>query len=103
MRLDADIQLDAGWPDSLRVGVRRAERDQDINWSTYNWGSVQPLWGVQNDEPLLPQPGPLAGHLRAPTTWDPNLVGGGVFAGGTFMHPRHAIVDNYEAKHRPVR
>jgi hypothetical protein len=41
-RVDADIKLDAGWIDSLRIGVQcRAEREQNINWSTYNWGSVQ--------------------------------------------------------------
>ncbi len=57
MRLDADIQLDSGWLDSLRVGVRRAERDQDVNWSTYNWGSVQPLWGVQGDEAFFLEQG----------------------------------------------
>ena len=55
MRLDADIELGDGWVDALRVGVRRAERDQNVNWSTYNWGSVQPLWGVQTDEAYLPQ------------------------------------------------
>jgi TonB-dependent receptor len=49
-RIDAEIDLTDGWMDSLRVGVRRAERSQEINWSTYNWGSVQPLWGVQSDE-----------------------------------------------------
>ena len=97
MRLDADIDLDDGWLDSLRVGVRRAERDQEVNWSTYNWGSVQPLWGVQDDEAVLPQPGSLAGHLRRRSTSVSNLVGGGVFGGGTFIHPRYAIVSNYQA------
>ena len=57
VRLDADIQLDDGWIDSLRVGVRRADREQNVNWSTYNWGSVQPLWGLQTDDAVLPQPG----------------------------------------------
>jgi hypothetical protein len=49
-RLDADIDLGDGWVDALRIGVRRAEREQNINWSTYNWGAVQPLWGLQSDE-----------------------------------------------------
>ena len=95
-RLDADIQLDAGWLDSLRVGVRRAERDQDINWSTYNWGSVQPLWGVQDDEGYFLGQGRWVNTSTA-VDWGSDLVGGGVFPGGTFIHPSHAIVDNYEA------
>ena len=85
-RLDADIQLDTGWLDSLRVGVRRAERDQDINWSTYNWGSVQPLWGVQGDEGYFLGQGRWVDTSTA-VDWSSNLVGGGVFPGGTFIHP----------------
>ena len=102
-RIDADIELAIGWLDALRVGVRRAEREQNVNWSNYNWGAVQPLWGVQADEAVLPQPGSLAGHLPAARTSGPDLVGGGVFGGGTFLHPRCDIVKNYQATHRPVR
>ena len=95
-RIDADIQLDTGWLDSLRVGVRRAERDQEINWSTYNWGSVQPLWGVQSDEGYFLGQGRWQNSSTA-VNWESNLVGGGVFPGGTFIHPSHAIVDDYAA------
>jgi hypothetical protein len=79
MRLDADIQLDTGWLDSMRVGVRRAERDQKVNWSTYNWGSVNPLWGVQGDEAYFANQGRWAGTTEA-LDFGPNLVGGGVSA-----------------------
>ena len=96
MRLDADIQLDKGWLDSLRVGVRSADREQDVNWSKYNWGSVQPLWGLQTDVPLFLNQGFWQDTYIAKDL-GPNLVGGGVFGGGTFLHPRFETVDNYDA------
>lgn len=95
-RLDADIKIDAGWLDSLRVGVRRAERDQNINWSTYNWGSVQPLWGVQTDEAFFLTQGRWTGTY-APQDLGPDMLGGGVFDGGVFIHPDFNLVRNYQA------
>jgi iron complex outermembrane receptor protein len=96
-RLDADIKLsEDGWADSLRVGVRRAEREQNVNWSTYNWGAVQPLWGVQADVPFFLNQGVWQGSY-APQDLGSELVGGGVFGGGTFLHPRYDIVSNYNA------
>jgi len=96
VRLDADIKLDAGWADSLRVGVRTANRDQDVNWSNYNWGAVQPLWGLQNDVPLFLNQGYWQNTATA-RDWGSNMVGGGVFPGGTFLHPNYDIVSNYDA------
>ncbi|MEO8019168.1 MAG: TonB-dependent receptor [Pseudomonadota bacterium] len=96
-RLDADIKLsDEGWANSLRVGVRRAERDQNVNWSTYNWGAVQPMWGVQDDVPVFLNQNPWQYSYIAKDL-GPDLVGGGVFGGGTFLHPRFDIVSNYNA------
>jgi TonB-dependent receptor len=94
-RVDADIKLDAGWIDSLRIGVRRAEREQNINWSTYNWGSVQPLWGIQNDEGFFLGQGRWQGTAE-PVNLGSQLVGGGVFGGGTFIHPTMDVVKNYQ-------
>ena len=95
-RLDADIDLGDGWVDALRVGVRRAEREQNINWSTYNWGSVQPLWGLQSDESVFLSQGRWQNTYQA-VDLGPDLVGGGVFGGGTFIHPLYNIVRNYDA------
>ena len=97
LRLDADINLDAGWLDSLRVGVRSADRDQDVNWSTYNWGAVRPLWGGPTDgQPYFLNQGHWQDTYIAKDLGS-DLVGGGVFAGGTYLHPRFDIVDDYEA------
>ena len=95
-RLDADISLDAGWLDALRIGVRRAEREQNINYSRYNWGSVQPLWGVETDDAYFMGQGRWV-DSSTPVNWGSDLVGGGVFGGGTFIHPSHSIVDDYAA------
>jgi iron complex outermembrane recepter protein len=95
MRLDADIQLDSGWLDSLRVGVRRAEREQHVNWSNYNWGNVNALWGVQEDEAFFITQGRWA-DTTEPRDLGSNLVGGGVFGGGTFIHPQMQYVQNYQ-------
>jgi len=95
-RIDADIHLDAGWADALRIGVRRAERDQDVNWSKYNWGAVQPMWGYQTDVPLFLNQGYWQNTYTVKNLGS-NLVGGGVFSGGDFLHPRFDTVSNYNA------
>lgn len=95
MRLDADIDLGSeGWLDSLRVGVRRAEREQNINWSRYNWGAVQPLWGIQAGQPVFMNQGPWA-NLGVAKDLGSDLVGGGVFGGGTFIHPDYGVISSY--------
>jgi len=96
VRLDADFDIGDGWLDALRVGVRTADRDQQVNWSTYNWGSAQPLWGLQSDVPLFLNQG-IWQDTYTPIDLGPNQVGGGVFEGGTFLHPRFDIVKDYEA------
>jgi iron complex outermembrane receptor protein len=95
-RIDADIKLsEDGWMESLRVGVRRAEREQNVNWSNYNWGAVNPLWGLTS-QPLFLNQGVWQDTYVAKDL-GPDLVGGGVFGGGTFLHPRFDIVNNYQA------
>jgi TonB-dependent receptor len=94
-RIDADIHLDSGWMDSLRVGVRAADRDQQVNWSRYNWGSVQPLWGLQSDVDFFLNQPDWEGTYHA-RDLGPDLVGGGVFAGGVFLHPNMSTVKNYQ-------
>jgi iron complex outermembrane recepter protein len=95
-RLDADIDIGDGWLDAIRVGVRRAERDQEINWSTYNWGALTPMWGLPANTPVFLNDPRWAGTYQAHNLGS-QLVGGGVFAGGTFLHPNMDIVKNYQS------
>ncbi len=94
-RIDAEIDLSDGWMDSLRVGVRRAERDQQINWSTYNWGAIQPLWGVQDDEAFFLSEGAW-GNTFQTHDFGSGLVDGGIFGGGVFVHPNMDIIKDYQ-------
>jgi iron complex outermembrane receptor protein len=97
MRLDADIDIGDGWADALRIGVRTADRDQQVNWTTYNWGHVRALWAATDDG--LPQfltQGYWQGTYT-PIDLGSDMVGGGVFGGGVFLHPRYDIVSDYQA------
>jgi len=43
----ADLQYDfdkGGWLDSLKVGVRYADRSQTVRYSTFNWMSISPTY-----------------------------------------------------------
>lgn len=40
VRYDVQYSFDEGWLDSLKVGVRYADREQKVNWSTYNWKNI---------------------------------------------------------------
>lgn len=62
IRFDVDFTPDnAGWLESVRVGVRWAEREQTTRFSTYNWGVLSEIWGgggpVWFDEPVDGVPG----------------------------------------------
>ncbi|MES1200624.1 MAG: TonB-dependent receptor [Pseudomonadota bacterium] len=95
IRADMDYSLGTTWADSIRVGVRRAERQQDVNWSTYNWGSVQPLWGLVAGEGFYLNQAPWSGQTVEPIDLGPDVIGGGSFGGGTFLHPLMSIASDY--------
>jgi TonB-dependent receptor len=56
---------------------------------------VQPLWGLQGDVPFFLGSGPWQNTYQA-HRMPSNFAGGGVFSGGTFIHPSFAILDNYQ-------
>jgi len=39
-RFDLEYSNDEGWIDTIKVGVRYADRQQNVNWSTYNWKNI---------------------------------------------------------------
>ncbi len=45
-RLDLEYDLGGNWLDSLKVGARYADRDQDVRWSNYNWGNIANNWNI---------------------------------------------------------
>ena len=42
--VDSDYMLDTSWLDSLKVGARYADRDQEVRYTTYNWGVLSEVW-----------------------------------------------------------
>lgn len=63
-KVDVEYKFDDNtWLDSVKGGVRWAERDQTTRFSTYNWGVVSEIWGeggpVWFDDPIdgIPTPG----------------------------------------------
>ena len=44
-RMDLEYDLGSGgWLSSLKAGVRFAEREQKVRYSTYNWAPIAPAW-----------------------------------------------------------
>lgn len=60
LRLDTDYDFDSDWLDSLRMGVRYSDRDQEVKWGAYNWANIANNWtGTQEayfniDRPVYP-------------------------------------------------
>jgi TonB-dependent receptor len=46
LRADVEYDIGSGWLDSLRVGVRYADRNQHVRYSAYNWGNVANNWNL---------------------------------------------------------
>ncbi|WGL18385.1 TonB-dependent receptor [Microbulbifer bruguierae] len=44
LRGDFEFDIDNGWMESIKTGVRWAERDQQVRWSGYNWQNVANDW-----------------------------------------------------------
>lgn len=43
-RADVQYLFDSDWLESLKVGVRYADRDQTVRWGSYNWGNIANTW-----------------------------------------------------------
>ena len=52
-RFDVAYTFDGGWLNSLKVGVRYSDREQLIQWSTYNWSSISDgVWVNSSTAPV---------------------------------------------------
>ena len=63
----ADVEYDlgsGGWLSSLKAGVRFADREQKVRYSSYNWAPIAPAWGCNgpgfNIDNTTPAPYPAA-------------------------------------------
>ena len=55
-RLDAQYLFESTWLDSLKVGVRYANRDQNVRWGAYNWANVANTWTHNGDYYMVTSP-----------------------------------------------
>lgn len=46
LRADVEYDLGTAWFDSLKVGVRYADRSQHVRYSGYNWGNIANNWNL---------------------------------------------------------
>ncbi|MDO6718673.1 TonB-dependent receptor [Psychrosphaera sp. 1_MG-2023] len=102
LSIDATYSLDSDYFVQLKFGVRRAEREQRVKYSKYNWGSLGALWAnpVYLDDPLIDDIAGRAqlGQVHEVVDWS-NFFRGGtatIQGGNTALHPANAMTNNYE-------
>jgi hypothetical protein len=71
LRADGEYEFaDGGWLNSLKVGVRYADRKQKVRYSTYNWSPVAAPWNCNgpgfNVDNTTPTPYPATDGPPAP-------------------------------------
>jgi TonB-dependent receptor len=43
-RADSEYQINSPWLDSIKFGARYSDREQDVRYTTYNWGVISEIW-----------------------------------------------------------
>jgi TonB-dependent receptor len=85
LALRADVQYNfagGGWLDSLKTGVRYADREQRLRWSTYNWaGLVNPWSGSAATGACYSITSACYPKEYETLAFSPNLLGGGLING----------------------
>ncbi|HEY5810364.1 MAG TPA: TonB-dependent receptor [Povalibacter sp.] len=112
-RVDLEYDIsDTGWLDSLKVGVRYADREQTVRYSTYNWSPVAAPWNCNgpgfNVDNTAPAPYPAAcGHAGnfqgyGADIWESVSLGdfydGNVFPNGNLVYLNQATLADRDAQ-----
>ena len=104
LRADVKIDLDSDWLKSLKVGARYADREQQVNWSQYNWSTVSNSWTSGPDYFFLDSKAdPATGFKGYPdfyTTrkWSSGFGNLSSYAGGnTFVVANMKLLSNQQA------
>ncbi|MDB5679329.1 TonB-dependent receptor [Sphingomonas bacterium] len=110
-----DLQYDfskTGWLDSLKVGVRYADRNQTVRYSTFNWTPIAASWncngpGFNADNTTGgAYPACAAGHapfagygagIWESTTLGSNFYNGAVYANGPLVYLNRATLQDFPA------
>ncbi len=123
LRGDLNYDLDkSGWLDSLKVGVRYADRDQIVRYSTFNWTPIAaslncngPGFNIDNTTGgAYPTTGSCGGNTGHPDfkgygagIWGTDnfnsFYGSGVYANGPLVFLNKATLENFRSSsHRSV-
>lgn len=108
-RADFEFDIGSGWLESVKVGARLAERDQDIRWTSYNWQNVSntwtgngfPYWNLDRHDPangVGAQPdfrGYPEGHYTT-RTFNSDFYGGGLLTPNTFVFGNMDLLRNQQ-------
>ena len=84
-RFDVQYQFAGdGWLNTLKAGVRYSDREQEIMWSTYNWGGMQSVWSGQNANAFITGPA-YPQDVYAVHGFGNSLLGGGLLSANQFV------------------
>ncbi len=109
----ADVEYDfgsGGWLSSLKAGVRVADREQKVRYSSYNWAPIAPAWGCNgpgfNIDNTTPAPYPAACGNAAQFNGYPQGIwesvdlsdhyNGGVISGSPLVFLNRATLRDYD-------
>jgi len=116
LRGDLEYEFDkGGWLDSLKVGVRYADRNQTVRYSTFNWTPIAAPWncngpGFNIDNTTggpYPTSGACGGNVGHPDfkgygagIWESTSLGNGFFDGqvydnGNLVYLNRATLQNF--------
>jgi TonB-dependent receptor len=111
VRADLEWDLDAGnWLSSIKTGVRMADREQKVRYSSYNWASISPSWSCNgpgfNVDNTTPAPYPAACGNPNPFNgypagiWESTSLSdhydGSVFDNGPLVFLNRATLNDYD-------
>lgn len=106
IRADMAYEFEGTWLDSLRAGVRFADREQTHLWSAYNWQSIASDWGVNPADSWFLDSGPTHngdGSIKfqgyEPGFYENREFGGDMFGGNllsdnSFVFMTHDVISN---------
>lgn len=53
LRADAEYDIGTTWMDSVKVGVRYADREQTVRYSGFNWGNIANNWNLGGNQNIF--------------------------------------------------
>lgn len=105
-RTDVDYKMDSVWLDSVRAGLRIADREQQHRWSNYNWRQIASIWSVNARDAYFVDSGATYngdGSIRfqgyEPGYYELRNIGGDILSGdiinvNAFPFITHDVISN---------